>query len=64
MLEWSAVAVLLLGCAVATAGIIAIVLSGSVATVLIIVGGVVAVIGGLYWTAVVKITTRRARRTA
>ena len=64
MLEWAAVAVLLLGMAVATAGIIAIVLDGDVARILIPVGAVIAIIGGIAWTVVVKVTTRRARSTA
>ena len=60
--EWIAVAVLLIGCAVATAGVIAIVLDGGLAKLLIPVGAVVAVIGGIVWTIVVKAGARARSR--
>ena len=63
LFEWIAVAVLLLGCAVFTAGVISVVLDGGLARVLMIVGPVIAVIGALGWTVVVK-RAARARRTA
>ena len=59
--EWITVAVLLLGCALVTAGVIAIVFDGGLATVLIVAGAVLAVIGGIAWTAVVKVGARSRR---
>ncbi len=64
LFEWIAVAVLLVGFAAVTAGVISIVFDHTIATVLIAAGAVVAVIGGIGWTFVVKISTRRARSTA
>ena len=63
-LEWTAVAVLLLGCASVTAGVIAIPLAGHISPYLIIAGAVVALIGALWWTAVVKTAARRSRQAA
>ena len=63
--EWIAVAVLLLGCAIFTAGVIAVVLDGGIAGVLMITGPIVAVIGAVIWTVVVKAGARaRDRETA
>lgn len=56
--EWIAVAVLLLGCAVVTAGVISFDLAPGVAVVLIAVGAAVAVVGGIVWTLVVKAGSR------
>lgn len=60
--EWIAVAVLLLGLAVATAGVISIPLNSSLARVLIPAGAVVAVVGGIIWTLVVKAGARARAR--
>lgn len=61
MLEWAAVAVLMLGCAAVTAGVIAIVLDPGIAAILVIVGVVLALVGAVFWTVVVKAATRRSR---
>ncbi|MHA3702592.1 hypothetical protein ACXR2U_10435 [Jatrophihabitans sp. YIM 134969] len=58
LFEWTAVAILLLGCAVATAGVITIVFDGGLAAVLLVAGGVIALLGALVWTIVVKRATR------
>jgi hypothetical protein len=59
LFEWIAVAVLLLGCALVTAGVITITFDGGIAAILIVAGGVLAAIGAVVWTLVVKAGTRR-----
>lgn len=60
-LEWAAVALLLLGAALATAGVMAIVASGRIAAILIVVGAVMCLTAGVVWVAVVKAAARRQR---
>lgn len=60
-LEWTAVAILLLGAALATTGVMAIVANGRIAALLIVIGAVVFVAGGVLWVVVVKAAGRRQR---
>lgn len=63
-LEWTGVAVLLVGCACITAGVMCFDVKASVAWVLIAVGVVVAAIGATGWVTVVKMSARRAARSS
>lgn len=60
MFEWLAVGVLLLGLAAVTAGVICFDFDHRVAWTLIVAGGVVALVAGIVWTAVVKAAARRS----
>ena len=54
LLEWAAAVTVLLGCAAATAGVIAIVLNTTAAVVLILAGAAAVGLGAAVWTVVVK----------
>lgn len=56
--EWIAVAVLLLGCALVCAGVITVVFDGTVAVLLMAAGAIVAALGAVIWTVVVKAGAR------